>query len=364
MPGQTFPHRAPVGTCTPPGGHVSMGAMAGAVRYCGSAAGRIAYRCTGAGPALLVDPGWVTHLKAMSSIAGFHEIVEALGRHFMVIRFDKPGCGLSDREAVDLSFDGQVAAALAVADAANADRFSVFGASQGGQVAVALAARHPARIRSLVLYGTCADGRELATAPVRASLLDLVSAHWGLGSRVLADIFLSDVTGADIDAFARLQRACASPQVARSLLELYYATDVGPLLDQVRARTAVLHREGDTAVPFALGRDLASRIEGATLTPLPGAGHLFYQGPWQPVLDAALAFLTAEDPREPRLTDREIQVSRLVADGLTTREIAARLGVAARTADTHVQNIRHKLKVRSRAQIAAWSTRQDAGPPD
>ncbi|PZS37028.1 MAG: RNA polymerase subunit sigma-24, partial [Pseudonocardiales bacterium] len=46
--------------------------------------------------------------------------------------------------------------------------------------------------------------------------------------------------------------------------------------------------------------------------------------------------------------------------GLTTHEIAARLSVAARTADTHVQNIRHKLQVRSRAQIAAWITQHDA----
>ncbi len=338
--------------------------MAAPVRYCGSAAGRIAYQCTGSGPALLVDPGWVTHLKAMSSIAGFHGVVAGLGHQFRVIRFDKPGCGLSDRDPPDLSFEGQVAAALAVADAAHADRFSVFGASQGGQVAVALAARYPARVTSLVLYGTCSDGRELAPAPVRASLLDLVSAHWGLGSRVLAEIFLSDVTSADIDAFARLQRAAASPQVARGLLELYYATDVTALLSQVRARTAVLHRERDTATRFELGRQLASRIEGATLTALPGAGHLFYQGAWQPVLDAASAFLTADDPRQPRLTDREAEVARLVAAGLTTQEIAARLGVAARTADTHVQNIRHKLGVRSRAQIAAWITRHGAPPPD
>ena len=195
------------------------------------------------------------------------------------------------------------------------------------------------------------------------TLLDLVSAHWGLGSRVLADIFLSDVTDTDIDAFARLQRACASPQVARSLLELYYTTDVTAMLGQVQARTAVLHREGDTATRFDLGRHLASRIEGATLTALPGAGHLFYQGAWQPVLDAAITFLTVDDPQQPQLTHREAQVARLVAAGLTTHEIAARLGVAARTADTHVQNIRHKLDVRSRAQIAAWITRHDAQAP-
>ncbi|PZS36744.1 MAG: helix-turn-helix transcriptional regulator, partial [Pseudonocardiales bacterium] len=268
-----------------------------------------------------MDPGWVTHLKAMSSVAGFDDVIGGLSQRFRVIRFDKPGCGLSDRDPTDVSLEGQVAAALAVADAAHAARFSVFGASQGGQVAVALAARYPERIRSLVLYGTCADGRELAPASVRTSLLDLVSAHWGLGSRVLANIFLSDVTDTDIEAFARLQRACASPQVARNLLEIYYATDVTAMLAQVRAPTAVLHREGDTATPFELGRHLASRIEGATLTALPGSGHLFYQGAWKPVLDAALTFLTADDSHQPQLTDREAQVARLVAAGLTTHEI-------------------------------------------
>jgi len=54
-----------------------------------------------------------------------------LAERFTVIRYDKPGCGLSDRDGMDLSFDGQVAAALAVADAVGAGRFRLFGASQG-----------------------------------------------------------------------------------------------------------------------------------------------------------------------------------------------------------------------------------------
>ena len=47
-----------------------------------------------------------------------------------MIREDKPECGLSDREGIDLWFDGQVAAVLAVADAVGAERFRVFGASR------------------------------------------------------------------------------------------------------------------------------------------------------------------------------------------------------------------------------------------
>ena len=46
----------------------------------------------------------------------------------------------------------------------------------------------------------------------------------------------------------------------------------------------------------------------------------------------------------------------LVAEGLTNQAIARRLSVAPRTAEAHVENIRRKLEVRSRAQIAAWVT--------
>ncbi|UQU68483.1 helix-turn-helix transcriptional regulator [Couchioplanes caeruleus] len=48
----------------------------------------------------------------------------------------------------------------------------------------------------------------------------------------------------------------------------------------------------------------------------------------------------------------------LVAEGLTNREIAARLVVAQRTAEGHVENILSKLGFTSRAQVAAWLASQ------
>ena len=60
----------------------------------------------------------------------------------------------------------------------------------------------------------------------------------------------------------------------------------------------------------------------------------------------------------PRLTGRELEVAELVAEGLTNQAIAGRLSVAPRTAEAHVENIRRKLQVHSRAQIAAWVTEQ------
>jgi pimeloyl-ACP methyl ester carboxylesterase/DNA-binding CsgD family transcriptional regulator len=326
------------------------------IRYCATSTGRIAYSTMGAGPPLLCDSGWVTHLRGQLELFSFASFMERLAERFTVIRYDKPGCGLSDREVTDLSLDGQVAAALAVADAVRADRFSLFGASQGGQLAAAIAAKFPDRVQALVLYGMCATGADLAPAEVRKSIVALARAHWGLGSKVLTGIFVPDPTPGEVEAFLRFQRASASAAVASRLLETYYDTDIRALLPTIKARTAVLHREADQATRFELGREVAALIPGARLIPLPGSSHLFYHGDWNGVLAAMLDFLDEAVGSVPRLTARELEVAELVAEGLTNHSIAVRLSVAPRTAEAHVENIRRKLEVHSRAQIAAWAT--------
>ncbi|WP_433720653.1 ATP-binding protein [Actinoplanes sp. CA-051413] len=69
-----------------------------------------------------------------------------------------------------------------------------------------------------------------------------------------------------------------------------------------------------------------------------------------PTADARLA--------ELGLTRREREVITLIAQGLTNREIAARLVVAQRTAEGHVENILSKLGFTSRAQVAGWLATQ------
>jgi len=335
------------------------------IRYCATPAGRVAYSTSGAGPALLFESGWVSHLRGQLEFASFGSFVTRLAERFTVIRYDKPGCGLSDRDAIDLSFDGQVAAALAVADAVGASRFRMFGASQGGQLAATIAARYPDRVEALVLYGMCASGRDLAPAEVRDSIVGLVRAHWGLGMKAISGAFITDPTAEEVEAFARLQRASASAAVAARLLEVYYETDIRALLPSIRARTAVLHREADKGTRFELGREVAALIPGATLIPLPGSSHVFYHGDWVAVVDAVLGFLEEPARQGALLTARELEVAELVAEGLTNHAISRRLSVAPRTAEAHVENIRRKLQVHSRAQIAAWVTerRFDSGVP-
>lgn len=51
-----------------------------------------------------------------------------------------------------------------------------------------------------------------------------------------------------------------------------------------------------------------------------------------------------------RLTPRQLEVLHLLAEGLTDRQIAERLGISTATARTHVERIRHMLRVTSRSQ--------------
>ena len=63
---------------------------------------------------------------------------------------------------------------------------------------------------------------------------------------------------------------------------------------------------------------------------------------------------------DPVLTARELEVAELIAEGLSNRQIATRLTISVRTAETHAQNILTKLGFRSRAQIASWVTQRHA----
>ncbi len=54
------------------------------------------------------------------------------------------------------------------------------------------------------------------------------------------------------------------------------------------------------------------------------------------------------------LTRRELEVARLVCEGLTDQGIAVRLSIAKRTFEWHLEQIRSKLGFDNRAQIAAW----------
>jgi pimeloyl-ACP methyl ester carboxylesterase/DNA-binding CsgD family transcriptional regulator len=328
------------------------------IRFCAVGGSRVAYATVGAGPPLLLPALWVSHLELEWGFAEYRAFVSALAQRRTVIRYDRLGTGLSDREPDP---DAELATIAAVLDALGLGETSLLGISWGASAGVAFAAEQPERVRALVLVGAFAVGARIAPAALQAAIVDTVRAHWGTGSRLLADVWLPGADAETRERFARLQRAAATPEVAATFLEAVYAADVRDVLARVRAPALVLHRRGDRAMPFDQGREAASRLPGARFAALDGDIHLPWFGDSAAVVAAISAFLDEHTRTAPAadgpLTRREAEVLQLVAEGLSDAEIADRLVVSPHTVHRHVANIRMKLGQSSRAAAAAYAAR-------
>jgi pimeloyl-ACP methyl ester carboxylesterase/DNA-binding CsgD family transcriptional regulator len=337
------------------------------IRFCPTPAGRVAYTTIGDGPPLVFPAWWVSHQEILWEDDNYRRFIAALAERHTVVGYDRPGTGLSDLDtAAPLTIEQDIAVLDGLLDHVGIQRCTVFGFSAGGLLGGAYAAARPERVQRLIAYGAHASGELIADADARREMVALVRAHWGVGSKVLAATFFPDADAATLDWFARFQRASATPEMAARVLEAIYRSDVRDSLRQVVAPTLVLHRAGDRAVPFEAGREIATLVPGAILRPLAGAVHPPWHGDTASVLTATSDFIRlgrypfeAVEPElaDATLSDREVEVLRLVANGMSNEEIADRLALSPHTVHRHVANVRAKLGQPSRGAAAAAAIR-------
>ena len=234
------------------------------VRYAEVGGRTVAWSEVGDGPALVVGGWWCSHLAVDWLDELFRRFTGTLAERHRVIRYDRPGSGLSDRDGPSpRTREEEVDVLVGLADAIGLDTMHVLGASSGAVVAAATAAAHPDRVERLVISGGYAHGADVASPSARAAMVDVVRRHWGLGSRMLADVFMPGASAQERAAFATYQRQVTPAESAAAELELVYAHDARDVLEAIRSPTLVMHRRDDRAIPFALGQDLAARIPGA-----------------------------------------------------------------------------------------------------
>jgi len=267
------------------------------IRYCtGHGGRRIAYAVVGAGPPLVCPAWWVSHVEHDWERPRSRGYFAALASQHTLVRYDRAGVGLSDRERADFTLEAEMGDLDAVVRHLRLERFALLGQSCGAPVGVAYATRHPDAVTHLALCGGYVHGGALAPPDVKSALLALVRATWGVGAKTLADLFAPGISAEEANDLAALQRASATPEMAARLLQLAYDLDAREDAPKVRCPTLLLHRTADRAISFEAGRQAAAVIPGAELVPLEGKVHIPWYGDARPVTDAVLRFLGGASP--------------------------------------------------------------------
>jgi pimeloyl-ACP methyl ester carboxylesterase/DNA-binding CsgD family transcriptional regulator len=340
------------------------------IRFCKSRDGTgIAYAVCGAGPPLLWLSHWVRQLDLDWECPVWRPWLSLLTRRHTLIRYDYRGCGLSDRQGVELSVEKHVEDVEAVVAAAGLESFALLAQAGGGFMALPYAARYPHHVNNLILHGCQARGRLVRGMPAGAAkeseaVLKLAEFGWRTEGAAYGQFFttlhMPEASAERCRAYSDLLRLTTSPANAVALLRMFFEADVLEAASRIRSRTLVLHAREDPIIPFDEGRLVASLIAGARFVPLESRNSILQETEpaWQPFVDAIEEFLPAPEPKPGSLpnallgdlTAREHQVLELIAQGLDNATIASRLGISERTARNHVSMIFSKLGVNKRAQ--------------
>lgn len=333
----------------------------------------LAWGEAGRGPPLVRASNWLTHLEYDWESPVWRHWTRFLAERFRYVRYDERGCGMSDWEVGELSFDRWVADLSAVIDAAAINQpMILFGVSQGAAVALAYAVAHPEQVSHLIIHGgyaVGAKGRDDADH-VRAyqAMQDLARVGWRQSNPVFRQVFTSrfipEGTEEQIGWFNDLCIRTTTPEIAYQLLDARADVDVRHLLRQVRTPTLVLHADKDEVIPFAEGKRLAREIPQATFVPLNSRNHVLLadEPAWQDFMDAVSEFTgtgaASGDALTAVLTRRERETFGLLCEGRSNAGIAVELHISEKTVRNHVSRIYSKLGVRSRAEALVLAHRR------
>jgi pimeloyl-ACP methyl ester carboxylesterase/DNA-binding winged helix-turn-helix (wHTH) protein len=272
------------------------------VRFCRTADGvNLAVATSGSGSAVVKTGTWLTHVEHDLQSPVWSPLFTRLASQFRLIRYDPRGCGLSDWEVEDISFEGFVRDLETVADALSLGRFALYGISQGAAVAVTYAARHPERVSCLVISGGFPLGwrnrgsaAEIAT---REAIITLIQHGWGQDNPAFQQVFAArlwpDMPAGGMQSLNAMQRTSTSPENAVRIQRAIGKIDVVKLLPLITAPTLVLHSRNDAAHPRELGLMFARQIPGARFVEVESRNHipLSHEPAWQRYVDEVCDFL-------------------------------------------------------------------------
>ena len=331
--------------------------------------GRVAYHVLGKGPAVaMLFPYHVNHLTLNWRVPLHRGAIQFLARHFTIINLDFRGSGLSDPLDHELSLDALSDSLDAVLASVGVGGVGLCAMGAAGLIACHFASRMPHRVRSLVFIasGESEANRHLlhirrATPQVEAQLRGALLG--GIGDKRNA-VALADVAQASLD-----------PDTLTQWEHLLERQDLLSGAAAVSAPALYLHAADDHLVPRSAAEALVGKLANGNLRIVPGRSGMDVWRNRTAVHEIA-RFLHIGHPGDPvpaharhrrgsgasypaGLSEREVEVVRLLAAGLTNRQIADELFISLNTVSHHLRNIFAKTGALNRTEAAAFAFQSD-----
>ena len=262
---------------------------------------RIAYAVSGEGFPLVKAQTWMTHVEHDWGCPVYDHWLAECARENRLVRSDMRGFGMSEWEPPTFDFEAMVGDLAAVIDAAGVEQCDLLGLAHGAAIAIAYAARHPERVRKLVLANGYAEGWRVRGDPEeiawRESLLEMNRRQPSFRRSLLGEMFITlyfpSAGQRLIDWYnEHFQVLGPVPNMTR-IIEVASWIDVRDELAKVRAPTLVGHGRQDGNAPVSAGRALAEGIKGARFVELDSANHIMLgdERAWPAFVHEMRAFL-------------------------------------------------------------------------
>jgi len=256
----------------------------GSIKYANSTDGiKLAWTSSGQGLPLLKAPSWISNIEMETRSLIFAPLYDRLGVHARVVRFDQRGTSLSSQVQGELSVEQMVQDILAVADAAELDKFVLYGPSQGVAFSIAFAHRYPERVLGIIgrggfAKGWLATGCEIQRQKYEASRA-LIEAGWHAENpeyrRFFTARLIPNASPEIATEFDEMQRRAVDSPSMLANLELMCSLDVEREARAINCPVLLIHSRGDRAVDIAEGNKLAAMISNAEFTVLDDDNHIF-----------------------------------------------------------------------------------------
>lgn len=241
---------------------------------------RIGFAISGAGYPLVQPAIWFHDCARDPASPAWAHWVGAASEERRLIRSDFRGLGSSDRNPRRWTFEALLEDLEAVASASGAERFDLLGISHASLVAIAYAAKHPHRVRKLILFGGYAAGFGARGAEEeikrRETLLAMGRSYRdgdrNVFGRMLGALYWPGARGPVIDWCN--ERLAGIMGLDESLQNVFRSIDLRNLLPLIEAETLVAHSIGDRIIPSSCSEAMAPLIRRSELLLIDSENHV------------------------------------------------------------------------------------------